>query len=55
MRDASVLDLLIPESNSFYIMDRGHLDFQGLYNLHLGSAFFVTPAKFNSEGFISIP
>jgi len=47
MHDVNVLDLLIPEPAAFYVMDRGYVDFQRLYNLHLSSAFFVTRAKSN--------
>ncbi len=49
MHDVNVLDLLIPEPSAFYVMDRGYVDFQRLYNLHLGSAFFVTRAKSNLQ------
>ena len=47
MHDVNVLDLLIPEPGAFYVMDRGYMDFSRLYDLHLGSAFFVTRAKSN--------
>ncbi|WP_026225270.1 IS4 family transposase [Teredinibacter turnerae] len=49
MHDVNVLDLLIPEAGAFYIMDRGYLDFGRLYDLHQGSAFFVTRAKSNLQ------
>ena len=49
MHDVNVLDLLLPEAGAFYILDRGYLDFQRLYNLHLGSAFFITRAKSNFQ------
>jgi transposase len=49
MHDVNVLDLLMPEPAAFYVMDRGYVDFQRLYNLHLGSAFFVTRAKSNFQ------
>jgi len=45
MADVNVLDILIPEAGSFYIMDRGYLDFERLYALHQAQAFFVTRAK----------
>lgn len=47
MHDVNVLDLLLPEAGAFYVMDRGYVDFCRLYDLHLGSAFFVTRAKSN--------
>ena len=45
MADVNVLDILIPEAGSFYIMDRGYLDFERLHALHQAQAFFVTRAK----------
>jgi hypothetical protein len=43
--DVRVLDELIPEPGSFYVLDRGYLDFQRLYRFVLSSAFFVTRTK----------
>jgi len=45
--DVNVLDQLIPEAGSFYVMDRGYLDFARLHVLHQGGAFFVTRTKSN--------
>ena len=45
--DVNVLDILIFEAGSFYIMDRAYIDFQRLYKLHQALAFFVTRAKSN--------
>jgi hypothetical protein len=39
------LDELLFEAGSFYIMDRGYLDFQRLHRLHQAGAFFVIRAK----------
>ena len=47
MHDVRVLDILIPEAGSFYIMDRGYVDYARLFNLHQASALFVTRAKSN--------
>ena len=47
LHDVNMLDLLVPEAGAFYVMDRGYIDFSRLYNLHLGSAFFVIRAKSN--------
>jgi len=47
MHDVNVLDLLIPEPGSFYVMDRGYLDFTHLYALDQAGSFFVTRAKRN--------
>jgi len=47
--DVNILDILIPEAGSFYIMDRGYLDFARLHVLHQSLAFFVTRAKSNLQ------
>ena len=39
------LDELLFEAGSFYIMDRGYLDFRRLHRLHRAGAFFVIRAK----------
>ncbi len=45
--DVNILDVLIPEPGSFYIMDRAYNDFDRLYQLHILGAFFVIRAKSN--------
>ncbi len=45
LHDVKVLDLLIAEPGSFYVMDRAYVDFKRLYGLHQAMAFFVTRAK----------
>ena len=45
MGDVTVLDFLPIEAGTFYVMDRGYLDFERLYTLHQAGAFFVTRAK----------
>jgi len=47
MHDVNILDLLVPSPGAFYIMDRGYLDFQRLYQLHQERSFFITRAKSN--------
>ncbi len=49
VHDVNILDQMVWEAGSFYIMDRGYLDFARLHRLHLCSAFFVTRAKKNSR------
>ena len=39
------LDDLVFEAGSFYIMDRGYVDFKRLHRLHQAGAFFVIRAK----------
>lgn len=45
VHDVNVLDILEPESNSIYVMDRGYLDFQRLYRINQAGAFFVIRAR----------
>ena len=47
LHDVNVLDELIPEPGSFYVMDRAYLDFSRLYSMNQWSAFFVIRAKSN--------
>ena len=48
VHEVNILDELIPEAGSIYIMDRGYLDFERLYMLHQCSSFFVVRAKVNT-------
>jgi transposase len=45
--DVNVLDEFIPEAGSFYVMDRGYIDFERLFRFTLCSAFFVVRSKEN--------
>jgi len=47
MHEVNVLDILIPEAGSFYIMDRGFTDFARWHRLHQAQAFFVIRGKSN--------
>jgi len=49
LHDVNVLDIMIPEAGSIYVMDRGYVDFKRLYALHQATAFFVTRAKSNFQ------
>ena len=49
VHDVNVLDELIPEPGSFYIMDRAYLDFYRLNTLSEYFAFFVIPLKSNTK------
>jgi len=49
LHDVNVLDLLIPEPGAFYIMDRGHVNFEHLFTLHRIGHFFVIRAKSNTK------
>lgn len=45
VHDVNILDDIIPEAGSFYVMDRGYIDFARLYIFHQCLAFFITRAK----------
>ena len=47
MHEVNVLDIMIPEAGSFYIMDRGFTDFARWFTLHQAQAFFVIRGKSN--------
>ena len=47
VHDVNILDEILPEAGAFYVIDRGYVDFQRLYQFTLGSAFFVTRTKSN--------
>ena len=49
VHDVNVLDILIPEPGSIYLIDRGYIDFSRLYNLTQAQSFFVTLAKSNMQ------
>jgi hypothetical protein len=45
MHDVNVLDIITFLPDSFYVMDRGYLDFKRLYRIHKAGAFFITRSK----------
>ena len=45
--DVTMLDEIVPEAGSFYVMDRGYVDFGRLYVFTMSAAFFVTRTKKN--------
>jgi hypothetical protein len=47
VHDVKVLDEIVLEAGSFYVMDRGYIDFERLYRFTLESAFFVVRTKTN--------
>jgi Domain of unknown function (DUF4372)/Transposase DDE domain len=49
VHDVNILDLLIPEPGSIYVMDKAYLDFRRLYDLNQCAAFFVVRAKSNTQ------
>lgn len=49
VHDVNILDILIPEPGSTYVMDRGYLDFKRLYNIDQSGAFFIIRKKSNTD------
>jgi len=49
VHDVNVLDQLTYEAGSFYVLDKGYIDYKRLYHLHQQGAFFVTRAKSNMK------
>ncbi len=47
--DSSFLDRCVYEPGSFYVLDRGYLDYARLHSIHTSGAFFVTRAKINTR------
>jgi len=47
VHDVNALDFISFEANSFYIMDRGYVDYKRLYKIHQCNAFYITRAKDN--------
>ena len=49
VHDVNALDYITFEANSFYVMDRGYVDYRRLYHIHQCQAFYVTRAKDNMD------
>ena len=49
IHDVTILDILTLEAGSYYILDRGYLDFARLHKIHSAQAFFITRAKTNTQ------
>jgi hypothetical protein len=47
MHEVNVLNQLLPEPGTFYAVDRGFLDFEGLFRFQQAGCFFVTRGKSN--------
>jgi len=47
VHDVNALDFIRFEANSFYVMDRGYVDYKRLYRIHTSKSYFVTRAKDN--------
>ncbi len=49
LNDMNILDILVPEPGSFYIMDRGYLDYRRLYRIKEQLGYFIIRAKKNMK------
>jgi hypothetical protein len=47
VHDVNILDIIPYEAGSFYVMDKGYIDFCRLFKIHSQGSFFVTRAKDN--------
>jgi IS4 transposase len=47
VHEVNILDNILFQPDSFYVVDRGYTDFGRLYNIHKAKAFFITRAKDN--------
>jgi hypothetical protein len=47
VHDINALDLISYETDGYYILDRGYVDFGRLYNIHLHDAFFIIRSRSN--------
>jgi transposase len=47
VHDVNILDLISVETSAIYIIDKGYMDFERLFNLKTKNAFFITSAKKN--------
>ena len=52
MHDVNILDEIVPEPASIYLMDRGYVDFARLHRIHDAQAFFVVRAKTNLSFYV---
>ena len=49
VHDVNILDLIPYEVGSYYVMDKGYIDFKRLHTLHSQGSFFVIRAKDNTR------
>ncbi|MFY9307499.1 MAG: IS4 family transposase [Bacteroidia bacterium] len=49
VHEVNILDRIAYEAGGFYVMDRGYIDWDRLYNIHKNKAYFVSRAKTNMK------
>jgi FOG: Transposase and inactivated derivatives len=47
IHDVNILDIIPIETSAIYVIDKGYIDFERLFNLKNNNAFFITRAKKN--------
>ena len=52
VHDVNALDWIVFEAGSFYVLDRGYVDFMRLSRIHSTRAYFVTRAKANMSYYV---
>ncbi|WP_336518626.1 IS4 family transposase, partial [Pollutibacter soli] len=45
IHEINILDRIDYQSDSFYVVDRGYIDFERFYRIHSSNAFFITRAR----------
>jgi hypothetical protein len=43
--DSNALDVIVPQTEAIYLMDKAYVDFEALYRIQISGAYFVTRAK----------
>lgn len=43
--DSNVLDVIVPQPDAIYLLDKAYVDFAALYRMQMAGAYFVTRAK----------
>ncbi len=43
--DSNVLDIIVPQPDAIYLMNKAYVDFSALYRIQMAGAYFVTRAK----------
>ena len=49
VHDVNILDEILPEAGSIYVMDRAYLDFERLFFLNECSSYFIVRSKSNTQ------
>ena len=47
IHEVNILDNIMFQPDSFYVLDRGYTAFDKMYNIHKAKAFFIIRLKYN--------